>query len=473
MKILFAGSEATPFCKTGGLADVLGSLPPAMAERNHDVSLVLPKHQVIKDTYQETLTLIHQTSVQVHNKEEYVGIETMTHNGIRVYVIDNEYYFGYRPNLYGDFDDGERYGFYVQAIKKLLEYLNTPFDIVHAHDWQTGLLSYVLKSSNDDLLKYPKMVFTIHNIAYQGQFDKGLFPYLGIPYSPEIEFSDMINFLKTGIVTSDYITTVSKTYSEELTHAYFAYGMEKLLNERRHIFTGILNGIDTDSFNPKTDTKIAHNYSAYNYLKGKKANKDALLNMFHVQNGHKPVVGIVSRLTEQKGLNLVLDTISPFLEDDRLTLIVLGTGEQDIEGAFENLKQRFPRNVGLYIGYSDTIARQIYAGSDLFLMPSRFEPCGLAQMISLRYGTLPLVRQTGGLKDTITPFNQYTHEGNGFGFMNFDAEDFARTLEAALQTYKTYDVFKKMIRRGMMEDFSWTRSAETYEQMYQHLLGGK
>lgn len=472
MKILFAGSEATPFCKTGGLADVLGSLPTALSTLGHDVSLVLPKHQVIKNNYQDHLSLVHHTTVHIHNKEEYVGIEMMHHQGVRVYVIDNEYYFGYRPNLYGDFDDGERYGFFAQAVKTLIEHVETPFDVVHAHDWQTGLLPYVLKSSQNDTLSRIITIFTIHNIAYQGRFDTALFPYLNVPYSPEMEYAGMINFLKTAIVTSDYLTTVSQSYAEELTYAYFAYGMESLLASRQHIFEGILNGIDPEAFDPKTDSALSKNFSTHNYLKGKQANKEALADMFHISNASLPMVGIVSRLTDQKGLNLILECADTFLSDARMQLVVLGTGDADIEAAFEQLKQRHPDNVGLYIGYSDAIARQIYAGSDMFLMPSRFEPCGLAQMIALRYGTLPIVRQTGGLKDTITPYNPLTGEGNGFGFLNFDSNDLARTLDLALKTYDDNAAFKRLVRRGMQSDFSWTTSAKHYETLYQRLLGG-
>ncbi len=470
MKILFVASEATPFSKTGGLADVLGSLPYALTDLGHEVSIILPKHQVTKDHFNDRLTLLGTTTIKVSNRKEYAGFETLIHNGVRVYFIDNEYYFGYRPNLYGDYDDGERYGFFSNAVLALIDSLDKTFDILHLSDWQTGLIPHLIRQSEKAHANM-KTVFTIHNIAYQGRFDKELLPYLGIKSSGTIEFEGLINFLKTGIVTADYLTTVSQTYAEELQYAYFGYGMENLLNERRDHFEGILNGIDYGDFNPKTDPAIAVNYGIHNYLKGKTANKQALLDRFQLPKTDGPVLGIVSRLSDQKGFSLLEPFIETLLADKALTLIVLGSGEGHIESFFEHLNGKYADAVGLYLGYSDKIARQIYAGADLFLMPSRYEPCGLSQLISLCYGTIPIVRQTGGLKDTIVPFNRYTGEGNGFGFLNFSSTDLKRSLHEALAVYDDQKVFRRLIRRAMKEDFSWQESAKSYVSLYKKIRG--
>ena len=472
---MFVGSEATPFSKTGGLADVLGSLPQAMKSLGHQVSVVLPKHQVTKKQFDETLTMIGYTRVPVHQKNEYCGFQWINRGGIDYYFIDNEYYFGYRENLYGDFDDGERYGFFNHAVLALMHHIDIFPDILHINDWQAGLIPYIMRVSDTHQAKYEKIktVLTIHNIAYQGQFNKTLLPYLNVPYSSELEFNHQINFLKAAIVTVDQILTVSKTYAEELQYAYYGFGLEGLLSERKANFTGIVNGIDYSDFDPKTDSKIAFNYSPYNYLKGKKANRDYLLNMFHLDVRNKPVIGMVSRLTEAKGFPLLEQSIEQFLKTDSIQLIILGSGDQNIQQFFEQLKRKYPNNVGLYFGYNDSIARQIYAGVDFFLMPSRFEPCGLAQLISLRYGTLPIVRKTGGLKDTIESYNRYTDEGNGFAFENYDGEDMAYAIEQALDVYHNPSIFKLLKRRAMQADFSWEQSALAYQNIYQSLNGGK
>lgn len=472
MKILFVGSEATPFVKTGGLADVLGSLPYKLAEMGHTVSLVLPKHRKIKEKFQDQLTFIKEYRVDVHTKEEYVGIETLTHNGVDVYFIDNEYYFGYRENLYGDFDDGERYGYFNQAVLKMLDVLDLFPDIMHLNDWQSGLIPYIKKYTYDHDRRYKaiKTLFTIHNIAYQGAFAKTLLPYLNVEYTSDLEYDDMINFLKTGIVTADYISTVSKTYAEEILHDYFGFGMSQLLKDRHFKLTGIMNGIDPEDFNPRSDQAIAKPFGINNYVQGKTLNKEALLRMFHLNDLKLPVIGMVSRLTEAKGFPLVETVIEELLEEKKIQFILLGSGDKDIEAYFNHLKQKYPKYVGVYFGYSDAIARQIYAGSNYFLMPSRFEPCGLAQLISMRYGTLPIVRETGGLKDSVLPFNRYTHDGTGFSFTNYNAHEMLEVLKIAVNVYHDQKTYKKLVKRIMNEDFSWEKSAEAYLALYKKIV---
>ncbi|TVP94256.1 MAG: glycogen synthase [Acholeplasmatales bacterium] len=472
MKIMFVGSEATPFVKTGGLADVLGSLPQALVREGHEVTLVLPKHRAIKKAYQQTLTFVRDYRVSIHTKEEYVGIEKLEHQGVTVYVVDNEYYFGYRENLYGDFDDGERYGYFCHAVCKLLHELNEFPDVMHLNDWQTGLIPFIMKKNYQHDVRYQKVktVFTIHNIAYQGVFAKSLLPYLNVPYGSELEFDNQINFLKTAIVTADYLTTVSKTYAHEIMHDYFGYGMSPLLAERRDRLSGIMNGLDYDEFDPARDKALAKNYSVRNYVQGKQANKEALLKIFYLEDKKLPVIGMVSRLTEAKGFPLVEAVIETLLREKKIQFIVLGSGDHDIESFLGHIKQKYAPYVGVYFGYSDGIARQIYAGSDFFLMPSRFEPCGLAQLISMRYGTLPIVRETGGLKDSVLPFNKYTHDGTGFSFTNYNAHEMLEVIQGALAVYDDPTTFKKLIRRVMAENFTWERSAKAYVALYKKVL---
>ncbi|MFH5882493.1 glycogen synthase GlgA [Liberiplasma polymorphum] len=472
MRIMFIGSEATPFIKTGGLADVLGSLPKTLASLGHEVSLVLPLHRKIKEKFKDDLTFVRDFRVGIHTKDEYVGIETIKADNVTVYFIDNEYYFGYRENLYGDFDDGERYGYYNQAVLKMLHEINYFPDVLHLNDWQSGLIPYILKQNYNDDERYTKLktIFTIHNIAYQGVFSKTLLPYLNVPYHTDIEYDGQINFLKTAIVNADYITTVSKTYAEEIMYDYFGFGMSRLLTERKHKLTGIMNGIDLDDFDPKKDKLIHKNFGLNNYVSGKNENKQALLKMFHLQDLKLPVIGMVSRLTEAKGFPLVEAVIENLLKEKRIQFILLGSGDHDIETFYNHLKQKYPKHVGVYFGYSDTIARQIYAGSNFFLMPSRFEPCGLAQLISMRYGTLPIVRETGGLKDSVLPFNKYTHDGTGFSFTNYNAHEMLEVIEIAIKVYKDQKTYKKLVKRVMNEDFSWQKSAATYVKLYEKVL---
>lgn len=469
MKILFVGSEATPFCKTGGLGDVLGSLPRAMKKLGHEVSLVLPKHLRTKEVFDAEMKTLDTARIPVHTKREYAGFQYMDYEGLDVYFIDNEYYFGYRENLYGDFDDGERYAFFNHAVLSMIRTLGLKFDLLHLNDWQTGLIPFILKKENP-LDHEPATVFTIHNLAYQGQFDKGVIPYLNVEYDDRLEFDHGVNFLKTAIVTADLVTTVSQSYAEEITYAYFGYGMEKLLRDRYDTVHGVVNGLDYEVFNPKRDPNIPKPFDLYNHVKGKEWNKVMLMERFSLPPSDKPLFGLVSRLVEHKGIPLVLSAVEPYLADDSIRLIVLGSGDETYENAFRKLKERHPEKVGIYFGYNDALARQVYAGSEFFLMPSRYEPCGLAQMIAMRYGSIPIVRRTGGLKDTVTPYNKFTGEGDGLGFLNYDASDFERTLKASLALYEDNAAFKAVRRSAMKKRFTWEKSAKRYETLYTSIL---
>ncbi len=471
MKILFVGSEATPFSKTGGLADVLGALPKELVKLGVDVSVVLPKHGVTKEKYNNQLKLLCKYRVTVGNKQEYCGIESLELNGVTYYFIDNEYYFGYRNTLYGHYDDGERYGFFNNAVMQMFEHLDYYPDIIHVNDWTAGLIPYILNKKYKHLEKYKDMktIFTIHNIAYQGVFSKHLIKYLDVEFDNELEFNDNINFLKCGINSANFVTTVSNTYAKEILHDYFGFGMSEILKSREDTLFGIINGIDYENFNPKLDPNIVYNYSPFNYLKGKRENKNALREYFNLEKNNLPIISMVSRLAEPKGFALIKEILEDYIIEKKFQFVLLGSGEPNIEHFYNYLQERYPDNVGVYIGYSDALARKIYAGSDMFLMPSRFEPCGLAQLISLKYGTLPIVRKTGGLKDSIIPFNKFTNEGTGFGFENYEAGDLAHAINSSLETYNDKPTWKTLVKRVMLEDFSWEQSAKKYLSLYKKL----
>lgn len=471
MQITFIGSEATPFAKTGGLADVLGSLPKEMVKRGHQVSLIMPKHERVLKNYQNALKTVLETTVDVGPYAKYMGVQTLTHEGVRVYFIDNEYYFGLRPHLYGDYDDGERYGYFSHAALKTVQELLPKSEILHLNDWQTGLMSYLLKyDSKYQNISQIKTVFTIHNIAYQGRFSKELMPFLNTEYSNILEFDDVINFLKTGIIASDHVTTVSPTYKEELKHAYFAYGLQGILKLRDQSFSGIINGIDISDFDPENDSALEKNYSV-DTLKDKSKNKKAILKQFGLRDPKLPLIGMVSRITEAKGFSLVADVIKDLVEKKIVNFILLGSGDPYFEQTFQYFKDEYPENVGVYLGYSDGLARQIYAASDFFMMPSRFEPCGLSQLIAMRYGALPIVHKTGGLKDTVEPFNEYTLEGTGFGFDTYQSEDLKQATLLAISVFAETKTYQLLQKRAMKQDFSWENSAKLYEKLYASLKG--
>lgn len=469
MKILFVGSEATPFSKTGGLGDVLGSLPKELVKLGIDARVVLPKHKITKETFADKFKQLAHFRVDVNKKKEYAGIETIQYQNVTFYFVDNEYYFGYRNTLYGHYDDGERYGFFNNAVLQMIKELDYKPDIIHCNDWTSGLIPFLLKKKFTEPFYHDiKTIMTIHNVAYQGVFSKELLPYLNVEYGHELEFDNMINFLKCGLATADMITTVSKRYAEELLHDYFGFGMQHILRKRTDRLTGIVNGIDYSDFHPKVDPHIKKNYSLYNYLKGKTINQAALRKQFNLKDNDRPIIGMVSRLTEAKGFDLVMEVIEGLLKRD-IQFVLLGSGDDYLETYFTNLAAKYPDNCGVHIGYSDKLAREIYAGSDMFLMPSRFEPCGLSQIISLAYGTVPIVRKTGGLRDTIDVYNKYTNEGNGFGFENYDANDMLFAINNALEVFTDKRHWKKIMRTGMKADFSWQTSAKKYIDVYKSL----
>ena len=481
IKVLIAASEAVPFIKTGGLADVVGSLPKNINQKYYDVRVILPKYQCMKQEFQEKLVYKSHFYMELGWRNQYVGIFEAIVDGIRFYFIDNEYYFsGPTPYTSDGRWDVERFIFCSRAVLSVLPVVDFRPDIIHCNDWQTGLIPVYLKDRfhEGDFYHNIKSIMTIHNLKFQGIWDiKSLVDFSGLPmyyFTPDkLEAYQDGNCLKGGMVYADAITTVSNTYAEEIKTPFFGEGMDGLLRARAESLRGIVNGIDYDEYNPKTDQFLVKNYDFKNFRKEKIKNKRELQSRFHLTRDDKTMlIGIVSRLTSQKGLDLI-EYIMDELCQDSIQLIVLGTGEERYENMFRHFEWKYHDKVSAQIYYSEEVSHLVYAGCDAFLMPSLFEPCGLSQLMSLRYGTVPIVRETGGLKDTVIPYDEYNHTGTGFSFSNYNAHEMLSTIRYAQSIY--YDKkrdWNKIIDRGMAEDFSWAKSANQYAEMY-HWLSGK
>lgn len=473
-KVLIIASEATPFAKTGGLADIVGALPGALAGLGVDARVMIPKHSVIKREHQDELETITTATVNLGWREKYLGIQTMQADGIQYYFIDNEDYFGDAIYRGGDAEN-EQYLFFCKAVCETLSLIDFDPDILHLNDWQTGMIPLLIKTQYADRFKKEKhLLFTIHNIEFQGKMGfETMQDMLSIPryyYTPEfIESNGSANMMKAGLVFTDRISTVSPAYSEEIMNAWFGRGMEGILSARRNDVCGILNGIDTEVFNPETDPDIAANYSAVN-TSGKRKCKKALRDEYSL--GIKlttPVISMVSRMTDQKGFALVRYALEELLADD-MAFVILGSGNREYEDFFNYIAAKYPYSSGVYIGYDEARAHRIYAGSDFLLMPSEFEPSGLSQMIAQRYGTLPIVRETGGLINTVDPYNFYTGEGTGFAFSTFNAHDMMAAVRLALEVYKDKQVFRRLRKNAMLLDRSIIKSAEQYKALYKSML---
>ncbi len=460
-KILFVASEAVPFIKTGGLADVVGSLPKCFDKEYFDVRVMIPKYLCIKEKWRNEMTYINHFYMDYLGQGRYVGILQYVLDGITYYFIDNEAYFsGDRP--YGDwFYDLEKFSFFCQAALSALPVIGFQPDVVHCHDWQTGLIPVYLKDRfrGGEFFRNMKSVITIHNLKFQGVWDvKTIQRFSGLP---DYYFA-----------FADAITTVSQTYAEEIKMPFYGEGLDGLMRARSNSLRGIVNGIDYDDFNPETDKFIAQPYNAKNFRKEKAKNKRALQEQVGLlADDKKFLVGIVSRLTDQKGLDLIQSVMDELCSDD-LQLIVLGTGDERYENMFRHYDWKYHDRVSAQIYYSEELSHKIYAGCDAFLMPSLFEPCGLSQLMALRYGTVPIVRETGGLKDTVQPYNEYEGTGTGFSFANYNAHEMLDSVRYAKYVY--YDKkreWNKIIDRGMAQDFSWQTSAMKYQELYDWLIG--
>lgn len=476
MKILFAASEAYPFMKTGGLGDVAYALPKALRKLGIDIRVIIPRYTKILKEYYNKMEKIAEYNVQVGWRNQYCGLLHLEYDGIPYYFIDNEYYFK-RGNAYGDFDDGERFSFFSKAILEAVKHMDdfVP-DILHCNDWHTAISIPLLKEcyENDSRYSNIKTVYTIHNLKYQGLFAKevlGELLNIGMEYFSEdkLKYYNAISFMKGGIIFADAVTTVSPTYAEEIKTEYYGEGLNGLLRSRGCNLYGIVNGVDTDLNNPKTDVDIFENYDENN-ISGKEKNKTELQRLLKLPEDKSiPIIAMVTRLEEQKGVDLIREVIEELLHED-IQLVVLGTGTQRYEDMFKFFAWKYPQKISANIYFDNSLAQKIYAGSDMFLMPSRFEPCGIGQLIALRYGSIPIVRETGGLNDTIHSFNEFTREGNGFSFKAYNSQDMLYTIRRALGFFKNKELWSDLVKTAMSENYSWNKSAEQYIDVYNKLL---
>jgi len=484
LKILFATPEAVPFAKTGGLADVAGALPKSLQALGCEIKLIMPYYRTVRDSGLPHQYLGREIEVSLGDEKLKADIYLGHLNqDIPVYFIGREEFFD-RQSLYGTakgdyFDNPERFIFFSKAALSFCQSMDFSPDIIHQHEWQTGLIPAYLKSlyQNDPLFSRSATVFTIHNIAYQGLFKKEKFSLTGLPqemYSPEgIEFWERINFMKAGIVYADVINTVSKKYSEEIQTPEYGYGLEGILRKRKESLYGILNGVDYEDWDPSHDPHLIARYDAKD-ISGKKQCKMDLLKEFHLPSSLEqvPLLGMISRLADQKGFDLLME-ISEALFALNIGFVLLGTGEQKYHDLLTQVAQKYPQKAGIRIAYDDRLAHKIEAGTDFFLMPSKYEPCGLNQIYSLKYGTIPVVRATGGLDDTITPYDPVTKKGNGFKFTRYDAKEFLNTIKAAINFYYQPERWRQLVQNAMAADFSWKRSAQSYLELYRKALEKK
>ncbi|SDO13392.1 glycogen synthase [Alkalicoccus daliensis] len=465
--ILFAASECTPFIKTGGLADVIGSLPQALnTDRTNEVRVILPLYEGMDDSFKDSLTFVSDITVPVGWRSQQASLLSLQHEGITFYFVQNDFYFG-RYGTYGYFDDGERFVFFSRAVIEALPLIDMDVDILHAHDWQTGMAVAFANIMRPDI----RTVFTIHNIQHQGWMTHEAFGDLmniGPEHFAGLEWQGMINCMKAALFHADKITTVSPTYAEEIKQPYYSEGLDSILNERSGDLIGIINGINADEYNPVTDPYIFSQYKT-SRLK-KKENKLFLQReLCLTEDPDIPMYVAVSRLVEQKGFHLLERILEDFLQEN-VQVVILGTGDYSFEQSFAYFASRYPKKMATLLKFSEATARQLYAASDFFIMPSKFEPCGLSQLIALQYKSIPIVRETGGLRDTVQPFNEITGEGNGFSFANYNAHELLYTLRYSLLTYSRPDIYKPLIKNVNKSQFSWKDSAKLYTGVYKELV---
>ena len=475
MKILMAGAESVPFASSGGLGDVMGSLPVAVKKimtEDDDIRVVLPLYEITKEKFGKKLTFVKKINVKLAWRNQYCGIFQYIHNNVIYYFIDNEYYFR-RKELYGCFDDGERFAFFSKAILEIMKALDYYPDILHANDWHTALSVVYLKCiySYQKEYKNIKALYTIHNIDYQGIFDFSLYEDI---FDLEccdrsiFDFDGNINLTKAAIVCADMVSTVSENYAKEIKYEYFSGRLNYILNMYSSKICGILNGIDTDYYNPSKDKTIAKKFD-FKHLKNKAICKQDLQRICGLkEDPDVPIIAVVSRLASHKGFDLIKRVFDDIVYE-KVQFVLLGTGEEDYENFFRYQKSRNLENVSINLAFDKDFAKKIYAGADIFLMPSKSEPCGLSQMIASVYGTVPVVHEVGGLYDSIKPYNEYTGEGNGFTFKNYNAHEMLNLIRYVLSIYADQEKWRKLIKNVMNVDFSWTKSAEKYMDLYEKI----
>jgi starch synthase len=480
LKILFASSEVTPFAKTGGLADVSGSLPQALETLGHQVVIVMPLYRSVKEGKQNIKQVEKSLFVPFRGQNlDTHAYVAKTGKDIPIYFIQREEFFD-RSGLYGTsqgdyFDNPERFIFFSRSVLELTQSLGFHPDIVHCHDWQTSLIPVYLKNIyiKNPSFQQAHTVFTIHNLAYQGVFSKEIMPVSGLPselFSMKgLEYYGKMNFMKGGIVFSDVITTVSQKYAQEIQTPEYGYGLEGVLKDRRADIYGILNGVDYTSWDPKTDPHIASPFDRKDFS-GKRKCKEELIGIFKLKGPDEfPIIGMISRLADQKGFDILAEAMDSLMKLG-LYLVILGTGDARYEKRFTALGKKHPSRLGVKIAFDNELAHKIEAGSDMFLMPSKYEPCGLNQMYSLKYGTIPIVRATGGLEDTIEEFNPESQKGNGFKFKAYSSSDLVKAVKRAIYIYKNKLLWTKLMANAMNEDFSWGKSAQKYQEIYEKAL---
>lgn len=473
--ILFVASEANPFAGTGGLADVIGSLPKNLALHDEfDIRVALPLYGSVSPAYRAMMRFEGNFNVPVAWRNQYCGLFSLKYEGVTFYFIDNEYYFK-RDNLYGYYDDGERFAFFSRAVLEAMRYIDYYPDIIHCHDWQTALTVIYLKTiySSENKFNSVRALFTIHNIEYQGKYGHELLQDLfGLPESCRqiVDYDGAINLMKGAIQLAERFSTVSKTYAEEIKNPYFAHGLEYMTNANKYKLCGILNGIDESLYNPSTDDKIFAKYSV-NDLSGKAVCKEELQKMLALPvKKEVPLIAVISRLVPAKGLDLIKCVFEELLSED-IQVVILGKGASEYEDYFRYIAERYSGKCRAIIAYNKDLSSKIYSGADIFLMPSKQEPCGLSQMIACKYGTIPVVRCTGGLADSINPHNKGNREGgNGFVFHAYNAHEMLYVLKDAIYTYGNKDEWLSIIKNAMNTDFSWKRSAEEYIRLYDNML---
>ncbi len=478
-KVMFATSEAVPYVKTGGLADVTGSLPKYFDKKKFDVRVILPKYMCILQEKKQEMEYLFDFTISLGWREQYVGIWKAENDGITYYFIDNEFYFGgWKP--YGNiYEDVEKFAFFSKAILETLKRIEFQADIIHCHDWQTGLVPVYLEEfyRKDDFYRNMKTVFTIHNMKFQGRWKlEEVRDITGFPkslFTPDkLETYGEANYLKGGILYSDIVTTVSDSYAKEIMTREGGEGLDGVMRERSSALLGIVNGIDYEEYNPKTDIYIPYHYNTENVERIKPKNKEELQKEMGLPVEKDAfLIGIVSRMTDQKGFDLIDYILEEILiSDKQIQFVVLGTGEEHFENMIRHYSWKYGNQMVSLISYSEKHAHRIYAGADALLMPSLFEPCGLSQLMSMRYGTLPMVRETGGLKDTVEPYNEYEQTGNGFSFANYNAHEMLHMIRYAKETYSQHKKeWNQMVVRAMKCDYSWKASANEYEKLYNQL----
>ncbi|MBR6567610.1 MAG: glycogen synthase GlgA [Clostridia bacterium] len=473
MKVLYVASEALPFMASGGLGDVAGSLPQALRKRLIGCRVVMPLYDTIKQELKDKMTFVTNISVPVAWRRQYCGIFQAKHEGVIYYLIDNQYYFK-RDTIYGHYDDAERFTFFARAVLEILPVVDFKPDIIHCNDWQSALtpVFYSTFYSKDPWYQGIKTVFTIHNIQYQGTYGLELVNDV-IGLNPDdtsiVEYDGDVNFMKGAIECANKVTTVSPSYANEILDPWYSHGLDTILRDRQWKLQGILNGIDVDNYNPETDKNIVKNYDVKTVKKGKAENKKDLQAALGLpQRPDVPIIGLVTRLVSHKGLDLIKGILDELLYTTDVQIALLGSGDWQYENFFKEMAAKYPEKVGIEIGFIPALARKIYAGADIFLMPSKSEPCGLSQMVALRYGTVPIVRETGGLRDSITDSGD--GQGNGFTFKTYNAHDMLGAIRRSLGAYENREYWDGLVVRAMECDYSWGKSANEYIKMYKEIL---